>query len=162
MDVASQRHADAIVLLATPGRGLDVILREQIARHVEAHDLPAVEETLAAWKAGRDVAMVPPSLQRIERGGLEGLKSMLSLGPRALAQRVSVPSTVVQGTDDVQVTTKDAELLALHHPSFRVRLIPGMAHSLKRSTNDPLRLSRSEPLADGLVDIVVAAMRETH
>ncbi len=160
MDLASQRHADAIVLLATPGRGLNIILREQIARQVDAGDLPAVEETLAAWKAGRDVPVVPRSLQRIERGGLKGLKSMLSLDPRALAQRVNVPATVVQGTDDVQVATEDAEELALHNSSFRVRFVPGMAHSLKRPIRDPFQLSRSEPLAEGLVDIVVAAIRE--
>lgn len=159
MHLASRELVDAIVLLATPGRALQDVLREQLASRVPQQDLRAFDETVDAWKSGRADVTVPAALASLFRPtNIAYYKSLFGLDIHALAASVNVPATVANGTDDAQVTTEDAEQLRRSNPRFHVHLVPGMNHGLKVANEDPFCSSASEPLAPGLVQVIVGGI----
>jgi fermentation-respiration switch protein FrsA (DUF1100 family) len=90
-------------------------------------------------------------------------RSELDLDPLALLRARKEPITIIQGANDVQVSVKDAELLAAARPDAKKIVLAKASHLLKdeaaralpqASYTDPTR-----PLSPGLVDAVAAAAK---
>ena len=95
MQLASRKLVDSIVLLATPGRALQDVLREQLASRVPEHDLRTFDETVEAWKSGRADVVVPAALSGLFRAtNIAYYKSLFALDLHSLAASVKVPSTI--------------------------------------------------------------------
>ncbi|MEO7787062.1 MAG: alpha/beta fold hydrolase [Sphingomicrobium sp.] len=161
---AGQPGVCGVVLVTTPGRPLDVVIRAQIAANPANAPIAVQADTaLTALKAGRhvDVTGMHPALAQ----GLFNPKVQDFLidsfrhDPAALAKAVTGPMLIVQGEHDLQVERGDAELLAKAQPRARLVVVPGMNHVLKlapaeRAANMATYRDPSLPLAPGLVDAI--------
>ena len=161
---AHQPGVCGLVLIAAPGRPLDVIIRDQVAAN-SADTLIAgqVDTALTALKAGKhvDVAAMHPALAK----GLfnpkvqDFLIDAFRQDPAALAKGASVPILIVQGENDIQVSVADANRLKAAQPKAKLVVVPGMNHVLKlapagRVANAATYRDPSLPLAPGLVDAI--------
>lgn len=163
---AHQPGVCGLVLIAAPGRPLDVIIRDQVA--ATAGNSPVVgqvDAALTALKAGKhiDVTTMNPALAK----GLFNPKvqnfliDSFRLDPAALAKGASVPVLIVHGERDIQVSSADADRLKAAQPKAKLVVVPGMNHVLKlapanRVGNAATYRDPSLPLAPGLVDAIIA------
>jgi len=144
---ARDRRLIAIALLAAPGRPLDVVLLEQVARALRragtADDerAAALERHRAAFAAIRASEPLPDTAEAREwMGGEAWLRSHLHHDPAAAAARLGKLSVLIaQGGKDQQVGVVDAEALedALHRagrPRVTYRFYPDLNHLFARST----------------------------
>jgi pimeloyl-ACP methyl ester carboxylesterase len=165
--LAQKAPPDGIVLLATAGRPLAALLREQLARQLDAAGMADLDRILAALRAGGPIDPVPPALQPIfPRAVLGFLRSEMDVDPVPLFHALKVPAAVVQGENDAQVTPADARLLAAARPDAKLTLLPRMNHVLRDEASprlpQPSYEDPSLPLSPGVVDAFVAAVAAVH
>lgn len=149
----------AIVLLATPGRRLGSILREQFSR---SGTHPAIASDalriVAALERGEDVAEVSPHLQAAFRPSVQPyLRSLMAIDPAALAAKTSQATLVVGGGRDVQVGKSDFDGLMAARTDAEGYWEPGMGHTLKDAGRTAESLQQaytnpSMPLSTGLAE----------
>lgn len=157
-----------IVLLASPGRPIGAVMREQFkANPANAAILAPALAMLDELEAGRttEPAQLPEPLNRMFPLPVQRyLIDMMTLDPAALARSAKVPVVVVQGAEDRQVSAADARILAQARANIPLTMLPGVNHVLKqvpagdaaanlRSYGDP-----DLPVAQSVVDAVTAAV----
>lgn len=162
--VASRARVDGLVLLATAGRSFRTLLREQLARQLDASQLVELDRVLAAVTEGRDPGAVPPLLDRLFPPVVHAfLRSILDVEPVPLLRAITTPTTVIQGETDAQVTVADARTLAASRRGILLTLLPETNHVFKREAAPTLPqasyLDPSLPLAPGFVDAVLEGVR---
>jgi pimeloyl-ACP methyl ester carboxylesterase len=148
--LAAQRSPVAsFVSLEGPGRNLADVLRGQLANKLSeglAEQADAIVDQLAA---GNTVANVPASLNSLFAPAVQPyLISELAVDPAVEIAKLAVPVLVVQGTTDVQVSVRDAMLLAAAAKQSTLLVVDGMNHELKAATLDPTSqaATQSDPL----------------
>jgi uncharacterized protein len=163
---AMARLPDAcgLILVASIGRSLDQVIRDQLrANPANAPFLDEAEAALAALRRGERVngAGMSAALQPLFAPEVQGfLIDAMSYDPIALAGQVSVPVLVVQGTRDLQVSVADAQMLADAAPDATLALIAGVNHVLKPvASEDPAAnlaayADPNLPISTALVDAV--------
>lgn len=129
--IAAQGLADQFISIAGPGRPADQILKEQLqAQPQPIKDLcyPIID----SLKAGKKVENVNPMLNALFRPSVQAyLISWFKYDPQTELKKLNIPSLVVQGTNDIQVKTEDAELLSNAAPNATLAIIKNMNHVLK-------------------------------
>jgi hypothetical protein len=155
-------RADAVVLLATPGRMLGAVLREQLVKG----GVPAteVDKALLETRNGDIISSARREIQAIFRPSvIPFLRSVLDVDPATVLRNTTLPTTIVQGDTDLQISLQDAELLHAARPDARMVVVHGMNHVLKedaskqvpqRSYTDP-----AVPLAAPVIDAIADAPR---
>lgn len=159
----------AVVLLATPGRDLGALVREQLLAQGEraGYNQAALEEldgkitaALAAIASSQE-ATLELTTELVENEVAVAfaptagyLRSVMGLDPALLATRVTVPTLVMQGGKDVQVKPLDAELLSGSLRQGTLLLFRDLGHVLNAVHGDPMTgvlLSPEEPVAPELL-----------
>lgn len=153
-----------LLLVATPGRRLGDVLREQLhANMASAPNLEQADQVIDELAAGRkvDVSAMSPVAQRLFDPRWQGLLiSLMALDPAKLAAAYKGPILIVQGERDLQVSVADAHALERAHPAAKLVLLPDTNHMLKTVTTDARNANYatyadpSLPLAPGVVDTV--------
>jgi len=158
--------ADAVITLAGAGRPIDVVLREQLARTLEAEPLARLDAALAKLRAGELAGPQEPPLDRILPPGVQRyFISWIRHDPSAELRQVARPKLIVQGGTDVQVTREDARLLAESSPDAQAVDIPDMCHTLKRAEIADIQAQQAQysdpslPLHEALVPAITAFVR---
>lgn len=163
--LAARTKVDALVLLAAPGRPFGAILHEQLARQLDAATLVEFDRLLGELRAGRPIStdklparvavLLHPTVRRF-------IQSLLPLDPAALLHGVHLPTTIVQGTTDIQISVGDAEALAKARPDAKLVLVEHANHLFKEEAQKtPAQASYSDPtrpLVPAAVDAVAAAL----
>lgn len=162
---APQVKAEGVVAMATPGRRLQDVLREQLEARLPAPMQADAFRVLDSLVAGRRVDTVPPALFTIFRPSVQPfLMSMFRQDPQALARAYAAPLLVVQGTTDLQVAMADADRLVAARPDVRLLRVEGVNHVLKRVSGDlqaQLASYRTPtPIAPEVVAGIAAFVRE--
>jgi len=149
-----------LVLVATPGRPLGTVLRDQLkANPANAPLLDQALPAIAALEKGQavDTAGLHPALQGLFNKQVQGfLISALSYDPARLLAGYRKPVLLLQGARDLQVGEADARLLAAADPQATLVLLPGVNHVLKTVASDDVRANFAAyadpalPLADGV------------
>jgi pimeloyl-ACP methyl ester carboxylesterase len=151
------------ILMATAGRPLGKVLREQLrANPANAPILADAESAIAALEAGKrvDVAPLHPALQNLFSPLVQPfLIDLFSYDPAALLRGYERPLLIVQGESDIQVSSADARLLAAANPVARLVLMPGVNHVLKeapadRAANAATYADPNLPLAPRIADAI--------
>lgn len=154
-----------LLLVATPGRPLGQVLRDQLRSNPA--NAPLLEQALAAITklegGGRvDPASLHPALQPLFNEAVQGfLISAFAQDPARLIAATKMPVLVLQGERDLQVGVQDARLLAQASPAAQLVLLPDTNHVLKAVvTDDPAAnmatyANPGQPLAPGVVDAIV-------
>jgi dienelactone hydrolase len=155
----SEERPAGLILAATAGRPLDIVLREQLTALLEQQTsdqvvrdefLAHVERGIAAVKDKQPVPPdMPPGLRPIFNPGVQQLLyAYFTVDPAALAAKVRGPVLVIQGERDVQISAeRDAPRL---EEALRKRadggaggpdpvetvIIPGASHNFKKPASD--------------------------
>jgi uncharacterized protein len=163
--LASSRSAGDIcglILIATAGRPLGEVLREQLKSNpanapILGQALPAID----ALEAGRrvDVSGMHPALLPLFSPKVQGfLISTFALDPARVIADWKKPVLILQGERDIQVGVSDAERLKQAAPAAKLVLLPDTNHVLKVVTS-PIRAANMAaysdpnlPLAPGVID----------
>lgn len=131
---ARQIDVEGLILLAGPGRRIGEVLRAQLTPQLTPVLRAENERILTALEGGERVDDVPEDLRAVYRPSVQPfLISLLRRDPASLLAEVDVPTLVVQGTTDVQVTVEDARRLAAAREGLEPVLIAGMNHVLKQA-----------------------------
>lgn len=141
----------ALVLLATAGRPLDVIVREQLERQLGALK-PAQKRAFLAEndrvvREIRDTGKVPEKLPQALNGLYPSYsgpfwQAQLRLDPAELALRYAGPVMIVQGDADTQISAErdavalDRALQKRRADDHALVLLPRTSHNLKQLQDD--------------------------
>jgi pimeloyl-ACP methyl ester carboxylesterase len=155
-----------LVLLATPGRPLGDVPRDQIATIGWP---PAMRDealtTIAALERGESVDQVSAPLMPLLRPSVQPyLRSLLGIDPAREISGLHLPLLVVSGGRDLQIG--DADTAAIHQvrPDASYLHVPDMIHVLKLAPADRAEQMKvvADPaarLAPGLIDAITAFVR---
>ncbi|SFI63949.1 hypothetical protein SAMN05216206_2617 [Pseudomonas guineae] len=158
---AEQARADALVAIAGSSRPIDQLLREQLAARLPPPLLEQSNQLLDRLLAGQLSPQVPKQLQVLFRPSVQPyLISLLQQNPGQAFARLQIPTLIVQGSHDIQVSVADAQALQAAKPDAELLIIPGMNHMLRISALDlPAQLASYDnpqlPLAHGLSEQIV-------
>lgn len=120
-----------LISIAGAGRSIDDVLKEQLA------STPDQVKTLLygmldKLKKGDTLGQVPPIFYALFRPSLQPyMISWIKYNPATELAKLNLPILVVNGDKDIQVSVKDAELLAQSNKKAQLKLIPNMNHVLK-------------------------------
>lgn len=154
--------ACGMVLLAAPGRPIGTLMREQFRTNpANGPYLEELDSLVGRLERGEltDAGDISPVLQPLFSDGLQ--KYMIQLfayDPAELARGVTLPTLVVQGDRDLQVSVDDARLLAEHLPDCEGMVIEGMTHMLKDDVPGSPTATYQDPalpLAPGVISSIV-------
>jgi uncharacterized protein len=152
------------ILVATPGRPLAQILREQLRSNpANTPLLGAASRIIDSLETGRHVsaadipsALLPQFDPRVQ----DFLIHTMAIDPAREIARYGKPVLVVQGDRDLQVGVEDAILLTRAAPAAELALVTEANHVLKRvpdsgrAANLATYADPSLPVADGVVDAI--------
>jgi uncharacterized protein len=133
--VAAERTAAAgYVSLEGAGRPAYTVLREQLKRGFPAPLYAQADQIITSLQAGRTQAVTDPQLQSLFRDSVQPyLISWFKYDPAVSITHVRLPTTIVQGTADVQIGMADANALAKADPTAKLVIVTGMNHVLKHA-----------------------------
>jgi uncharacterized protein len=165
MRLAARRPLAGLVLMATPGRRLGEVMRDQL----KAADMPAPlrDEAFAiitALENGKSVPTVSAPLLSLLRPGVQPLlRSELALDPAKELGTLSLPALIVSGGHDLQVGQQDTAALLRARPDAKRFDSADMNHVLKITPagRDEQKAAYSDarlPLAPGLIDAIAGFM----
>jgi pimeloyl-ACP methyl ester carboxylesterase len=154
-----------VIEVAGAGRPFGVVLREQMAKQ----PLPAslrqqMEAGLTELEHGRQVANIP-GLEALFRPSVQPyLISQLTIDPAQALAGVKAPVLILQGDNDLQVTTVDAHSLSAAKPDAKLVIMPGMNHVLKaaprdRAGNLATYADPDRPLAPGVMPAILTFVK---
>lgn len=134
--LAATRRIDAcgLILIAAPGRKLDLVLREQLGATLPAAMLAPTNGAIDKLAAGQtvDPASVPAPVRPLFAPQTQGyLIDMMKYDPTAMIAPLRLPILIVQGGEDVQVKPADAAALAKANPAATLLSLDGVNHVLK-------------------------------
>lgn len=153
---AEQAQADALVAIAGSSRPVDQLLREQLAARLPPDQLAQSNHLLDRLLARQLTPQVPKPLQVLFRPSVQPyLITLLQQDPGQAFARLQIPTLIVQGSHDIQVSVADARALKAAKPDAELLIIPGMNHMLRISAVDlAAQLASYDnprlPLAQGL------------
>jgi uncharacterized protein len=135
---AKQEKPDGLVLFAGAGRPAHEVIHEQLKRSISAELVQKSDAIADTLMMGKDVAVVPPMLMSLYRPSVQPyMKSWLGMDPAAELRDIKLPTMVIWGTSDIQVSRVDADLLASSRKGIRKLIIPNMNHVMKPTLEDP-------------------------
>lgn len=164
--IAAQADADAVISIAGPGKSIDEVIVEQIklqAPGLEENARTAFDELIANGKTTN----YNPFLGSIFRpSGQNFMMSWIKYDPAIEITKLNIPILIVNGTNDIQSSVQDAELLKMAKPDAQLEIIENMNHILREiKTNDNLVNTKSynepgRPLHPQLIPILTEFIKE--
>jgi len=165
MIASQQSEVTKFISLAGPGFRASDKLKEQIktnSPYIEEYAFPIID----SLDNGKITENIPPALLSIFRPSVQPyLVSWFKYDPLKEIKKLGKPILIIQGTTDIQITTRDAERLAKENKNARKCIIEGMNHVLKeaekeRGKNILTYNNPDLPLKKGLVDVIVRFIYE--
>ena len=158
------RDADKYVSIAGVGNKANLILKHQLASLPE-QNLPENLRDMAfsildSLAGGHLVNEVPPSLGSLFRPSVQPyLISWMRYSPQVEIAKLRIPGLIIQGTNDIQVDTNEAKLLAAADPQAKLVFIKNMNHIFRiltggRAKNLQTYGNPDLPISDELVKAI--------
>jgi pimeloyl-ACP methyl ester carboxylesterase len=168
--VAVQRaRVESYVSIEGAGFPADVVLRKQLAAHLGSQPdlLAQSNHILDELVQGNQVSETPRELAALFRPSVQPyLISWFKYDPRVEIAKVTSLVTVIQGTNDLQVSMDDGKALAAANPHATFVVLDGMTHVLSDDTGKTLAeqmtgayADAERPLDPRLIDALIAAVR---
>jgi len=134
--IASKNNADGFISLEGAGRPIDEILIEQIEKQA-----PYLKEetakVLSELKKGNTVEKFNPILISLFNKTVQPfLISWIKYNPQNEIKKLNIPTLIIQGTKDIQVSMEDAQLLYKANDKSKLQLIENMNHLFKEIKGD--------------------------
>jgi pimeloyl-ACP methyl ester carboxylesterase len=136
MLAAQREKISGFISLAGSGRSVDVLLREQL-KSLPLELLNEANMIMDSLKAGKTSSEVNPGLMAFFRPSVQPyMISWIKYDPAKEINKLNVPTLIIQGTNDIQVTKEDAILLSKSKPSATLLFLENMNHVLKDADTD--------------------------
>ena len=123
----------SLVTIAGAGRPAGDILKSQLKPQLPDELYKQAEIVISDLTEGKLVKNPPASLLSIFRPSAQPyLISWLKYDPAKEIAKLNMPTLIIRGTTDLQVTEEDAKLLNASAKNSHLIVIPGMNHVLKK------------------------------
>lgn len=122
---------DAFVSLAGPGKPIGNVLKSQLKTLPDSL-FQISEKIIDSLESGMWVKNVPNQLMTLFRPSIQPyMISWMKHNPGKVIQQIDQPVLIVQGTNDIQVSVEDAELLKKGDPKATLLIVKDVNHVLK-------------------------------
>ncbi len=129
--VAANGNADAYISIAGAGRPIDEVLLEQIEKQAPFLK-EEVKKNLATLKSGNTFELKNQMLASLFRASVQPyMISWIKYNPQNEIKKLQIPSLLINGDKDIQVSVQDAQLLQQAQPNAQLHIIPNMNHIFK-------------------------------
>ncbi len=161
---ASQKNVSAFISLAGTGNTIDVILKEQINKQAPMLN-DANAKILEQLKEGKIVKDVNPMLQSLYgEQNQPFLIDWIKRNPQNEIAKLNIPVLIINGTKDIQVEEKEAELLHKANPKSKMVIIDNMNHIFKEIEKDEENMDSYNnpnlPIQKDLTTVIVHFLNE--
>jgi pimeloyl-ACP methyl ester carboxylesterase len=136
MMISATLRPQGFISIAGAGRKIREILNEQLSGQLPVelytrlnHAFDSLEEGLSVTPNPALYSFLRPSIQPY-------MKSWLKLDPQEIIAKLNCPVLIVQGSRDIQVSVKDAEILHNAKDGSKILIIPNMNHVFKQVETD--------------------------
>ena len=134
--IAANNNADAFISIAGPGRTIDAVVVEQIEKQAPF----LKEEVLKNFeilKSGKTFELKNEMLASLFRPSVQPyMISWLKYNPQDEIKKLKIPTLLLNGTNDLQVSVGEAELLKKSKPDAELVIIDAMNHVFKEIKGD--------------------------
>ena len=129
--VAQKTPVSKLISLSGAGSNSATLIEEQIKKNAPQLNEEA-QKVLNLLKKGEQVENVSPYLAPIFRKSVQPyLISWFKYNPTKEIAKMKIPVFIIQGTNDLQVEKKEAQLLKEAQPKAQLLFVEGMNHILK-------------------------------
>lgn len=133
MAAVQQEKVNGYISIAGAGERIDKIINRQLENQSPAM-AGMVDSMLAVLRQGKQLDSVPKNLLFILRPSVQPyMASWMKYDPCAEISKIRIPVLILQGTTDLQVEMKEAQMLKSCNPAATLIIISGMNHILKES-----------------------------
>ena len=134
--VAANGNADAYISIAGVGRSIDEVLLEQIEKQAPFLK-EEVEKNLATLKSGTTFELKNPMLTSLFRSSVQPyMISWIKYNPQTEMKQLHIPTLIINGDKDIQVSVNDAQLLHQAKSDAQLKIISNMNHIFKEIKGD--------------------------
>tara|TARA_B100000073_G_scaffold50762_1_gene37414 strand:- start:190 stop:1104 length:915 start_codon:yes stop_codon:yes gene_type:complete len=134
--LASKSIADGFISLAGAGVDYLTLIQRQLsnrAPYIKSMADPIIEKL----KKNKLVDSVPPILNNLFGTNLQRfLIDASSYDPAVEISKLVIPILIIQGTNDIQVEVKDAEILHAASLKSKIEIIQGMNHVFRQASEN--------------------------
>ena len=162
--VAANGNADAFISIAGAGRPIDEVLLEQIGKQAPFLK-EEVEKNLATLKSGNTFELKNQMLASLFRASVQPyMISWIKYHPQNEIKKLQIPTLLINGDKDIQVSVQDAQLLQQAKPDAQLQIIPKMNHIFKIIQGDDTENKASYtnpelPISTELTSIITTFIR---
>ncbi|MDB5029301.1 alpha/beta hydrolase [Mucilaginibacter sp.] len=133
---ATETSVNAFISLAGAGRPAEEVLTEQMKSQPQ-YLADGFKKIMDSLRHGKVQKSVDPSLYFIIRPSIQMyVMSWCRFDPQKEIKKLKIPTLIVQGTTDLQVTLEDADKLKKGKSTSILTIIHGMNHVLKDAPAD--------------------------
>jgi len=162
--LVAPKFADAYISLAGAGNPIDVVIKEQLLKQI-----PQLEEsftsTLTKLKKGKTDPYFNPMLVSVFRLSVQPfLMDWMQYDPQSEIKKLNMPILIINGTNDIQVSENEAQLLHAANPKSQLTIIENMNHIFKEINGDLMENQLSYvnpdlPVMTMLIERIVAFVK---
>ena len=163
--IASRLFADSFISIAGAGEDYLTLIQRQLSiqpPYVKSMSDPIIEKL----KNNELVDSVPPLLNSLFNKAVQKyLIDASSYDPKQEISKLEIPVLIVQGSNDIQIEIKDAQLLNDAATKSRLEIIQGMNHVLRQAPENRLLNMQTYgnpelSIDDSLVNLIVDFLDE--
>ncbi|NRD20638.1 alpha/beta hydrolase [Winogradskyella eckloniae] len=159
--LAANDNVDGFISLAGAGNNIGDVLVEQVSNMSPAlgKETQRVVDTLKTGKSTTDypnelASLFGPNIQKF-------MINWMSYNPTEIIKTLDIPILIINGTKDLQVSVKEAELLKNANDKAQLEIIEKMNHVLFEIEGDDLENSKSyneafRPISPQLIATITA------
>jgi hypothetical protein len=141
--LAAQQGADAFISLAGPGRSIDKIVVEQLAKQSEELSENARQAFDEMGETG-STSNYSPYLESIFRPSVQPyMRSWMKYDPALEIAKLEVPILIINGSFDLQVDSTDAEILNTAAPNSKLVILKNMNHIFREIKGENLENTKA-------------------
>ena len=162
--IAANGNADAYISIGGAGRPIDEVLLEQIGKQAPFLK-EEVGKNLATLKSGNTFELKNQMLASLFRASVQPyMISWIKYNPQYEIKKLHIPSLLINGDKDIQVSVQDAQLLQQAKPDAQLQIIPNMNHIFKAIKGDDTENKASYtnpelPICTELTSIITTFIR---
>ncbi len=162
--VAANSNADAYISIAGAGRPIDEVLLEQIGKQAPFLK-EEVQKNLETLKNGTTFELKNQMLASLFRASVQPyMISWIKYNPQAEIKKLQIPTLLINGDKDIQVSVQDAQLLQQAKPDAQLKIIPNMNHIFKLIKGDDAENKASYtnpdlPIATDLSELITTFIK---
>ena len=159
--LAAKDKADGFISIAGAGQTIDSVIIEQIEKTAPQFtaDTKRIFNILKSGKTTTDYPVALSSIFNIETQRF--FMSWMKHNPVDIISTLNIPTLIINGTKDLQVSEAEALLLKEAAKDASIQIIKNMNHVMVTIAGDDLENSKSynesqRPLADGLLEKIIS------